>query len=65
MTMDTIHGAEAKRIDEAVCSRANVECPICGGTAWVCENHPDTAWLDGDGCACGGAGIPCRCTGME
>lgn len=39
----------------------NVECPVCGGEGLVCEDHPDKAWQDGDGC-CGGAGMPCLCT---
>ena len=34
-------------------------CETCGGEMWVCENHPDKAWGEGDGC-CGGAGMPCR-----
>jgi hypothetical protein len=36
------------------------DCPICQGTLWVCENHPDKAWDMPDGCECG-AGMPCRC----
>ncbi len=35
-------------------------CKICLGEGWVCEDHPDKAWKDGDGC-CGGAGMPCKC----
>src|SRR5579872_2603216 len=38
----------------------NPECAICQGEGWVCENHPNVAWLGGDGC-CGGAGMPCGC----
>jgi len=33
-------------------------CPTCGGEGWVCENHPNEPWGEGDGC-CGGAGMPC------
>ena len=37
-------------------------CPICNGTEWVCENHPDRSWGDGENddsqCECG-AGMPC------
>lgn len=25
---------------------------------WVCENHPDVLWDEGEGCPCGGAGMP-------
>jgi len=38
----------------------NMDCPICHGEGWVCEDHPDRAWGYGSGC-CGGAGIPCAC----
>lgn len=34
-------------------------CPICKGEGWVCENHRDQPWGDGDSC-CGGAGSPCE-----
>jgi len=47
-------------IDEAL-GPQNVECPTCQGEGWVCENHQDVAWREGDGCPCGGAGAPCRC----
>jgi hypothetical protein len=45
--------------------RPNVECPICFGLGWVCENHQDKPWADMDetlpgACACG-AGAPCKC----
>lgn len=33
-------------------------CPVCHGDRWVCEDHPNKPWRDGDGC-CGGAGMPC------
>jgi hypothetical protein len=33
-------------------------CKICDGQGWVCENHQDIPWNDGEGC-CGGAGAPC------
>jgi hypothetical protein len=50
--------------------QANVECPICGGDGWVCENHPGKAWEFAAvpakyRCKCGGAGMPCRCTGLR
>ena len=35
-------------------------CANCDGEEWVCENHPEVPWLEGDGC-CGGAGMPCSC----
>lgn len=41
-------------------TRGNVECPICEGWGWVCEDHPDKVWAPG-GCECG-AGMPCLCT---
>ncbi len=34
------------------------QCDNCAGELWVCEEHTDTPWGDGDGC-CGGAGAPC------
>ena len=37
-----------------------IVCANCDGEGWVCENHPEVPWLDGDGC-CGGAGAPCSC----
>jgi hypothetical protein len=36
------------------------KCPICFGTGWVCENHPDKPWDKEFGCECG-AGVPCVC----
>lgn len=47
--------------------RTNVECHICGGYGWVCENHPDRPWESGTkyDCSCGGAGMPCKCTGLK
>lgn len=35
------------------------DCPRCLGSGHVCEEHPDKAWDEGDGC-CGAPGIPCR-----
>lgn len=35
------------------------DCPRCLGSGIVCEDHPDKAWREGDGC-CGAAGMPCR-----
>lgn len=40
--------------DETVCAN-------CDGEQWVCENHPEVPWRQGDGCSCGGAGMPCVC----
>jgi hypothetical protein len=35
------------------------DCNRCGGCRWVCEAHPDRAWI-GDGlCQCGAPGMPC------
>ena len=34
-------------------------CKNCNGEGWVCENHTDKPWGDGDAC-CGGAGSPCK-----
>lgn len=36
-------------------------CNICKGEGWVCENHPDVQWNDGNPGCCGGAGKPCKC----
>jgi hypothetical protein len=36
------------------------KCKICKGEGWVCEDHADKAWGEGDGC-CGGAGMLCIC----
>ncbi len=36
------------------------QCANCDGEGWVCENHPEVPWCEGDGC-CGGAGMPCVC----
>ena len=44
---------------------ADSECPYCLGTGWVCENHTDRPWLDGVGCHCGGAGMPCTCNPLS
>lgn len=55
--------------------RANLECPICFGYGWVCENHMNKAWaelMDGEearlagkhACACG-AGAPCKCNPLS
>lgn len=42
-------------------------CTICQDTGWVCENHPDKSWSSeqGQGCQCGGAGMPCDCQAIE
>ena len=33
-------------------------CPLCNGSRWLYEDHPDQPW-EHDGC--GGAGAPCIC----
>jgi hypothetical protein len=35
-------------------------CKLCKGAGWVCENHLDVPWVNGNEC-CGGAGAPCVC----
>lgn len=37
-----------------------MSCEICLGELWVCENHPEMPWGEGEEC-CGGAGMPCPC----
>jgi len=34
-------------------------CATCKGQLWVCENHQDVPWNDGDPPCCAGAGAPC------
>lgn len=60
-------GTEFKRPPE-------LECRICGGEGWVCEDHPGVAWNEGAGHGykvqtmtgervfkCSAAGKPCVC----
>lgn len=35
-------------------------CANCDNEQWVCEDHPEVPWGNGNGC-CGGAGMPCSC----
>ncbi len=49
---------ELQRISDL--DSADPLCANCDGDGWVCENHPEVPWRDGDGC-CGGAGAPCVC----
>ena len=42
---------------------ADPECEICNGEGWVCENHSDKPWLEGE--CCGGAGMPCVCNPLH
>lgn len=35
------------------------DCKNCCSQGWVCENHADQPWNDGDPKCCGGAGAPC------
>jgi hypothetical protein len=41
-----------------------IDCPICFGIGWVCENHPDRAWHEELGCMCGPE-MPCKCNSGE
>ena len=43
---------------------ADDHCANCDGEGWVCEDHSEVPWLDGDGC-CGGAGMPCVCNPLH
>lgn len=36
----------------------NVECPVCEGEGWRCEEHPDLPFPHDD---CAGPGMPCLC----
>jgi hypothetical protein len=40
------------------------KCIICKDTTWVCEDHINVSWENGDEC-CGGAGAPCYCSSMH
>lgn len=54
-------------LPDTVENAADPDCQVCGGAAWVCENHPTRVWdgvsLSSTACGCG-AGQPCACTGM-
>lgn len=43
---------------------AEDHCPNCRGELWVCENHHDVPWNEGDPPCCGGAGAPCPACNM-
>lgn len=43
---------------------ADPQCANCDGEGWVCENHPEVPWGEGEGC-CGGAGQPCSCNPLS
>jgi hypothetical protein len=62
-----MQGSGKMNMPDFIAAHANVECPICGGTGWVCEVHPDRPWETGDirDCRCGAPGMPCRCTGVK
>lgn len=47
-----------------VTNNADIRCANCDGEGWVCENHPEVPWFDGEGC-CGGAGSPCACNPLS
>ncbi len=34
------------------------KCKACSGEAWVCEDHPEKPWQDGDCCGAAGAACP-------
>ncbi|NWL36220.1 hypothetical protein FBF71_02695 [Bradyrhizobium elkanii] len=36
-----------------------MKCPACDDCGWVCESHPERAWMGNCACSCGGAGAPC------
>lgn len=38
----------------------STHCNICSNTRWVCEQHPDKSWSEGNNC-CGSSGVPCKC----
>lgn len=40
-------------------TETNMQCEICKGDGWVCENHPNQPQCHSDDC--GGAGEPCIC----
>lgn len=44
---------------------AKQSCPVCKGEGWVCENHPNEPWNEGDPECCGGAGAPCECNSLN
>lgn len=50
--------------DQISALAACMDCSTCNGELWVCEEHPDHPWQDGDGC-CGAPGIPCKCNHKE
>jgi hypothetical protein len=59
---ECICGAMTDTTPEALrTSAAELICKYCRGQGWVCENHQDVPWDDGDQSCCGGAGMPCRC----
>jgi len=37
---------------------ARSDCPLCGGSKWLCEEHIPLPWKH-DGCDA--AGVPCHC----
>ena len=39
----------------------NGRCKICKGYGWVCADHPDVPWDEGQGCGCGAEGMKCVC----
>ena len=53
---------ELKKISDI--DNSNPRCANCTGEGWVCEDHPEVPWLDGDGC-CMGAGMPCSCNPLS
>ncbi len=41
-----------------------IPCATCKGEGWVCEDHTNVPWGEGDSC-CGGAGAPCKCNRLH
>jgi len=41
-----------------------MNCRVCHGEGWVCEEHPKVGWQDGKGC-CGAPGMPCQCNDAD
>lgn len=48
----------AKKVADV--TNAEPICERCNGELWVCEDHPDRACGQGDGC-CGAPAMPCVC----
>ena len=42
-------------------SLGGMDCPVCNGARWLCEEHELTPYP----CQCGGPYVPCRCNPAE